>query len=285
LKRFGRNFLDFLKCQTANVRMRRELLAYGPQFPDRLDPSDFSFKALVNTNWPMVVEYELEQQGTAVLTIKVMGADTFTQTLTGEGMGKLRTTRFTLPVYEGPGPHPALITLKATRPGRFGDERAEFRLHGAGAGKEAVASLPRGPVDVEVAALGPLPHGAGRLAGEPPGRWFQSSLGLNDVRFGPGAGGYVFSFRVNGSFNRWGADITRMNVQKNNVESEERIVTAACKEEQIGPRYPVSGDWNGRDGSRIRVRPGEYTVLAMAWVSMTGDWDMEHAYSRSLAIK
>jgi hypothetical protein len=274
---FGRNFLDFLHCRKANVSLQRELLAYGPQLPDRYDPSDFSFKALVNTNWPMAVEYELEQQGTAVLTVKVMGAETFTQTLYGAGLGTPRTARFTLPAYPEKGPHPALITFKATRPGRFGDERAEFILRGAGAGEAAVASLVREPASVEVAALGPLPF-------EPPGRQFESRLRVYGVTLGPRwGGGYVFSFRVSGSFNRWRADIARRNRMKTRNESE-KVVTLRLREESIGPRHPVSGDWNVLDGRERKVRPGTYSVHAMAWVSQTGDWGLRHGDSEAFTI-
>jgi len=273
IKRFGRNVLELLWCGPSNRRIRWELLEYGPQFPDRYDPSDFSFWALVNTNWPMAVEYEMESQGTAVITINVMGAAPFTQTFTGEGIGKRQTGRFILPVYTGKGPHAALITLKATRPGPKGNERASFLFFGAGAGEEAVASHPTEPNGLEVAALGPLPPGVGRLVREPPGRQF-SSLRLFDVTFGPGQGGYVFTFRVSGIFNRWGADITRM-IQTRSHHEPEKVATAALKAQPIGPRYPVGGVWNGLGKNRRRVRRGEYSVHVMVWVSSEnrGDWD------------
>jgi hypothetical protein len=287
LKKFGRNFLDFLKCKSANVRMKLDLLEYGPQFPDKYDQSDFSFRALVNTNWSMAVEYELERQGTVVINIEVMGAPTFTQRLDGEGIGKRQSARFTLPVYPGKGLHPALITLKAIRPGRYGDERADFVFHGAGAGEVAVVSRPREPPGVEVAVLGRLPPGVGRNVGSLAGRDFGSSLSLYDVTFRPGWGGgyYVFSFKVNGRFSRWGADITRM-IPRRGRRMSSRVVNVALREFPIGPEKPVRGDWNGLGMHDRKVLPGEYSVFAMAWVAAEnrGNWNASQS-SESLAIK
>lgn len=280
IERFGSNFLAFLKCREANVRLRRELLAYGPEFPRNYDPSDFSFRALVNTNWPMTVEYELEQQSTVVITIKVMGAADFTQRLDGEGMGKLRTARFILPVYShkpDAGPHPALISFKAIRPGTYGDMRADFRLVGAGAGPEDAASRRREPIGVEVAGLGPLPHGVGRNVGSPAGRQFERRLGLSDVKFSLGANGYDYSFKTSGRFNRWGADITRKVRHADNW-----VTKLALYEEPLDPGDLREGVWNGRAG-RGRVRPGKYSVRVRVWVLMDGKWEMEES-SDPLAI-
>ena len=281
IKKLGVNVLDFLSCKTANARLKRELLAYGPQFPQRYDPSDFSFKALVNADWQMGVDYELERGATVVMTIRVMGAAPFTEEIIGEGIGRRLAARFTLPSYRinsEQGPYPALISFKATRPGPSGEERAEFILRGAGAGasEDIFAWGPRGPAGVEVAALGPLPRGAGRSEGLTAGRPATTPLRLSEVRLDPGPrNDYVYSFKVNGGrFNRWRADILRM-IPKSTHQERETLLTAAFKEQPIPivPGTPVRGIWDGHKGKR-RVRPGEYTVRVMASVSerKNGAW-------------
>lgn len=278
-KRFGRGFLDFLICRKANVRLRRELLEYGPQFPSRYDPSDFSFRALVNTNWPMAVEYELEQQGTVVITIKVMGAPDFTQRLTGDGMGKLRTARFTLPDYTNirdKGPHPALISFKATRPGPRRDVHAAFRLLGVGAGEAGVEARLKKPDGIEVALLGALPHGGLRPARSAAGRQPARALNVYDVTLGPQQGIYVYVFRVGDKFNRWSADIMK-NVQKKDYQEPVPIIEGAIVERPLDPNRPVTGFWNGLDGSKRKVRKVSVWVFVKAWMTAEtqgkGGWD------------
>jgi hypothetical protein len=273
--KFGRDVIDILRCRTKNGKMRRDLLAYGPQFPSEYDPSDFSFWALVNTNWPMAVVYELEQKGTVVITIKVMGEPDFKQTFTGEGIGKLSAMRFTLPVYpeKGPykGPHPAYISIKATRPGPKEDVRADFVFLGAMAGPDAIRSRLREPTAVEVAGLGPLPHGLGRNAG-PPVRP-QSDFTIYDITFGRGSGVYVFSFKTNGRFSRWGADIIKKAVVLKSTR-DMQVATAGASQEAVEPDDPVEGEWDGRNG-RVKVPPGKYSLRVRLWVEVYGSWAVE----------
>lgn len=271
-KSFGRNLLGFLRCKAANVRKRQELLEYGPQFPKRYDPSDFSFEALVGASWPMVIEYELERQGTAVVTIQVMGADPFTQTLRGEGMGERRTARFTLLAYPGAVPLPALISLKATRDGTRGTERAEFNFLGAGAGDDAVGALPKGTSGLEVAALGPLPPGViGSAAPQ-----LSCAMKLCNSKLSLTNGGYVYSFEVvaGGRFYRWAAKIeTHLNRGKSGLTDSVKDLDGEVR--RIGPNQTIERPWDGRNSKGRRVRPGRYWVFVMAWRSGSsiGHWN------------
>lgn len=277
LKRFGTNVLDFLKCKKANVRKRQELLEYGPQFPKRYHTGDFSFQAIVGANWPVAVEYELEQQGTAVVRIEVMDNLPFTQTLKGGGLGERRTARFTLPAYKGEGPHPALISLKATLDG-YPEEPARFRLLGMAAGDDAVAAVPGNP-PLEVAALGPLPYGVVGYAPAP--QRCACASKLCNVQFNAAAGGgYAYSFCVaTAKFHRWAVDIMR-HVPVKNTDDYERIGRVKNVARRIGPDQTINEAWDGRkpvNGRNIRsrkVRPGMYSVFVMVWWSgsSVGPW-------------
>ena len=261
--------------------MRRDLLRYGPQFPDSYDPSNFSIKALVNTNWPMVVEYELEQGSTAVITIQVMEADPFTQTLVGEGMGKPRTARFTLPVYKGRGPHPALISFKARRDGAGRKERAAFHLSGVGAGKSAVASLPKGANGLEVASIGHLPLGGVRAVAFCP----HGAVNVYCVTFNATSSGYEYNFYVGNKFDVWGADI--VTVEQVGKTDKDQGFQVAFKPEPIGPDLnPLSDVWNGLGKDGRKARRGKYRVRVKAWLSAenTADWAAKHSESDPIEI-
>jgi hypothetical protein len=275
VKRLGRTILDsFLTCNDANIKKRRELLDYGPQFPDSYDDSDFYFYALVDSNWPMAVEYELERQAAAVITIEVKGASPFTQTLDGEGMGQRQATQFTLPVYSGKGPHPARISFKATRDGSSGKERAEFRFVGAGAGEGAMAALPKGPSGIEVAALGRLPLGGAGRGPAPP----QCALGVCNTRLTATPGGYVYAFTVGSKskFNKWAADILE-SVRTGNSDFSRQVRNIKTVAQRIGPNETKTGSWDGLNNRRRRVRPGRYSLLVKAWFSAynAGRWNAQ----------
>ena len=279
VKRIGRAILDsFLTCNDANIKKRRDLLEFGPQFPDSYDPSDFSFRALVDSNWPMAVEYELERRATVVITIEVKAALPFTQTLVGEGMGQRQATQFTLPVYSGKGPHPARISFKATRDGSSGKERAAFRFIGAGAGAGAMAALPKAPTGIEVAALGPLPRGVAGYGRATPRR--ARALGIDNTTLSATPGGYVYAFTVGGNskYRRWAAEI-RKTIQSGNSDIINTVTEINNVSQFIGPNETKTGVWNGRiKKSRRKVSPGRYWLFVKAWRSAAGNpahWNAE----------
>lgn len=245
---------------------------FGPQFPGSYDPSDFSIQALVDTGWRMAIKYELERVGTATVTIQVMGASPFTQTLNGDGMGQGRTAQFTLPVYTGKGPHPALISFKATRDISVGKVNAAFRLLAIEAGGEMDASLPKDPSGLEVAALGPLPLGGVRRGGTAPQR--ARALNLYDTTLSPTPGGYVYAFKVGAKFNRWAANIKKTTLTGNTYMPETvRHVKAVA--ERIGPNQTKTGNWDGLNDKKVKVKPGRYSLFVTAWWSGSniGHWN------------
>jgi hypothetical protein len=276
VKRVARTIREFLWCESANERKRRELLEYGPQFPDSYDPSDFSFQALVDSNEPVAFEYELEQGGTAVITIEVKDAPPFKHTLTGEGMGQRRAEQFILPDYVGRGPYPANISVKATRPGPSGDERAELRVVGVGSGKSAMAALPREPSGLEVAALGALPLGGAGYVPAP--RQRSRALGIYDTTLSATTGGYVYAFSVgaNSKFRRWSAEIVH-SVRTGNSDVPDTVVVLKNTAQFIGPNETKTGSWNGMLKRGGRVPRGRYSLFVKAWLSANnpGAWDAQ----------
>lgn len=289
-KRFGTNVLDFLTCKKANLRKRRELLEYGPQFPKRYNTSDFSFEAIVGASWPVAIEYELEEQGTAVVKIEVMGNYPFTQTLKGGGLGERRTARFTLPPYKGEGPHPALISFKATLDGMREREPARLHVLRMGAGEDAVAAMPNNSPP-EVAALGPPPPGLFGYAPAP--QRCACASKLCNVQLNATSGGnYAYSFCVaTAKFHRWAADIRRLIPQKN-TDDYERVGRVKNVALRIGPDQTINEAWDGRKprGGRNtrsrKVRPGMYSVFVMVWWSggTIGPWAFD-APSQYIAIR
>ncbi|HMF55724.1 MAG TPA: hypothetical protein VK619_05155 [Pyrinomonadaceae bacterium] len=65
----------------------RVLVKNGPLFPENFDPRNYSIRAFVKGNWQVIVEYGLEVDSTATITIQTNDA-TFSQTLdTRTGVG------------------------------------------------------------------------------------------------------------------------------------------------------------------------------------------------------
>ena len=258
--------------------MARELLEYGPQFPDRYDQSDFSFRALVGADWPMRFFYRLENKATLVITIQVMGAPPFTRTIEGEGMNITYGEAFDLPTYAGKGPHAALISFKATRPGPNGNERADFRLLGAGAGEGGFGALLKGAPGLEVAALGSLPLGGeGRdpaRASAPPR--LIPGLSIYDTTLSATPGGYVYSFKVgrNSTYRKWAADIIE-NVRRNNSDVPRTVKNIKTVAQRIGPNQTKTGIWDGLNDRHKKVPPGRYSLFVRAWYSgyNAGTWN------------
>jgi hypothetical protein len=94
----------------ADDKEARVLSKRGPQFPDKYNLSDFSFKAFVRGGWPFFIDYELEQPGRLTLTIAAKNAPPFTYEFKETSVGR-HNEKIKLPASLGSGP--ASYTIKA----------------------------------------------------------------------------------------------------------------------------------------------------------------------------
>ena len=112
----------------------------GPQFPDVYNMSDFSIEAYAKGNWPMVIDFELEQQSVVLLTIMMEGVEPFYYHLNGNTLAR-HQEKLTIPTRFGDAAKPATYSIRGLS-AVVGEAKPVFlRLFGIGAGPKAVGSL------------------------------------------------------------------------------------------------------------------------------------------------
>jgi hypothetical protein len=272
-RRFKIKLKDFLQCHLSNRMKKEELLMYGPQLKYGTD--SVSIQALVKGG-SMMIEYEMETQSTATITIRVMNEAPFTRTFSGDGMGKIRSESFDLPHYRNDKPQPGLISIKAARRGPGGSLPTAFDLLAIGnaIGPKPFTTDASGRHFVQVASLGglravstshavPLP----RASRSP----WADRLNLYDITFKESQGDYIYSFNVGDRFDRWGLQVLKHRGRLRPLKVRESLY-----EEAIGPYLnTLQNHWDGLNDDGRRVRPGKYKVLVSVWDS-SGDasWDI-----------
>jgi len=110
----------------------------GPQFPDAFTMSSFGVQAFVKGNWPVILEYELEQSSLILVTIVVPGVQTAYYRL--EGTKQRESVILHIPERFGSKPVPGwyLIRAMSTNVGEI--KPVHFHILALGAGDKAVGS-------------------------------------------------------------------------------------------------------------------------------------------------
>jgi hypothetical protein len=188
---------DFDKLSEAQQEER--LANEGPLLPHKSNLDNFSMRAFIKGNSPLLVDYALEPNSTAVVTVSV-GADKYTlvlktsellerrvtQIVMSAPVGDLKTqiilrsigllvqeflkkpsigrnqTVADLPEYFGPSPQVGKITIQAFTNGPGVRGPAYFRLYGLALGRQAIpndASFPRPTPALHHAATFAIPDG------------------------------------------------------------------------------------------------------------------------------
>jgi hypothetical protein len=112
----------------------------GPQFPDAYNMSDFSIEAYAKGNWPMVIDFELEQRSVVLVTIIMEGVEPFYYYLNGNALAR-HQEKLTIPERFGNTAKPATYSIRGLS-ANFGEAKPVYlRLFGIGAGPKAVGSL------------------------------------------------------------------------------------------------------------------------------------------------
>jgi len=112
----------------------------GPQFPDVYNMSDFSIEAYAKGNWPMVIDFELEQQSDVLLTIAMEGVEPFYFHLNGNNLSR-HQEKLVIPARFGETARPATYSIRGLSAVTGEVKPVYLRLFGIGAGNRAVGSL------------------------------------------------------------------------------------------------------------------------------------------------
>jgi hypothetical protein len=243
----------------------------GPQFPQTFDTSKFTITTFVKGGWPLVIEYELEKNSLAVMTLKAQtdrGPQNFVQNLSGEG-GR-RTEMLQIPERFGDKIVPGFIAIEAFT--NLGGEKkhTDFQLYGIGLGVERVAFEAPEPLTGQVVPAAyslRLPDVFSSV------KLFQSEV-ISGPTFDPdtinvGAGNKItYRFQPRDKFGMWAADFRAITKQTNSdgsVVRKTKWVRTDQFDEEIGPREVVR-DWDGKD-RKGKISPGEYRLTIRAWWS------------------
>jgi hypothetical protein len=113
----------------------------GPLFPAIFNMSNFTMRALMKGDWPVVFDYELERESTAIITISGKNArQPFVIELPPTNDQRAEVIR-RLPAEFGQKLQVGQLSFQAFKTGPEGRQPAHFYLHGIGMGPAAVGSM------------------------------------------------------------------------------------------------------------------------------------------------
>ena len=205
-----------------------ELARNGPQMPKQFSMSGMSFEAFCQGNWPIGLDFILNNGAELVVTIKIPNGPAYVYR--NQVTGRRVQARFLVPPNFPLKPTPGIYTISAisTRPGP--PATAFVRLFGVGAGVRAVGSL----------AIDQVHFGPQRIR---PKKKEQAS----------------YTFHTHTDFDRVRAEflksVTAGGEMVSKLEDEDNV-------DRVVRETTRNGLWNGKKGS-----PGEHVIQLRGWES------------------
>lgn len=111
----------------------------GPQFPDAFTMSSFGVQGYLKGNWPVVLEYEVEEPALVLVTIAAPGIETAYYRLDSTKQRQL--TIFHIPARFGATPVPGWYLIRALSNNVGEIKPVHFHIFALGAGEKAVGSV------------------------------------------------------------------------------------------------------------------------------------------------
>jgi len=111
----------------------------GPQFPDAFTMSSFGVQGYVKGNWPVVLEYEVEEPALILVTIAAPGVETASYRL--DSTKQRHLTIFHIPARFGAKPVPGWYLIRALSDNVGELKPVHFHIFALGAGEKAVGSV------------------------------------------------------------------------------------------------------------------------------------------------
>ncbi len=246
----------------------------GPQFPASLDTSDFSVLYIVRANWPIAINYELEEGASATLFVKpLQRGEPIELELRPTGIGKVREALINTPSNYGRAAQAAQLRFMATVRDSRGTRPANFIIHSLGCGGGAFAEDsdegPRPRRHIRDRHFQPVMfrEGAQRLA--------SNKVAINGIQLQPSdrlnasnGGQLNFRFQSANDFNRWAVILQRQTKTGGTVWEVER--TMWFLSEPIKRGGSVSKLWDGKN-DRSRIVAGSYKLVLCAWTAVNSD--------------
>lgn len=226
---------------------------HGPYFAPVFSMSNFSVMGFVRGEWPIVIDYQLEEDALVLAIIAPEGAEPLLYRLPSE-KGHWQQ-KVTIPAGVGPTPRVAHYTLRAMAAGGSQAGVAHLHVHGIAAGPKAVGSL-----------------------------------GIDTVDFGPGpihvANHENARFKFHSLFDFKNTEVDFIRLANANGE----IIAASVGRKQMGSvtaNQSREGSWDGRSSPEsdiggyapsiqqwLRAPTGQHLMQVRAWWGQKdgGDW-------------
>lgn len=265
------------------AEQEKQLAKNGPRLPSQYPVNALSLRAFVRGGWPVVLDYGLDQDAYAELSISAEGVKPL---LIRIDPAKRAQVRITLPDSFGMQPQVGklrIVALKKT------GEPAKFFLYGFAMGVGGVEALRKvsppssggqlammgsspGPASgygESIPLFAPINPQGGSIQVAPPTRIKPKQKPKQLVRFS-------FTFHSNFNGGRWemwhdsGSDLTK--VWENTIRS-------------IAPNQTVRDEWDGIIKLKKQVLVGEYVLQLNAWRGLRSDPDWAfHRTSSAITI-
>lgn len=241
------------KDQSKAAKVLSSLAKSGPVFPAMFTMSDFRVEGLVKGDWPVFIEYELESDSTAVVTVNTTTNGellSFTIPLPSTNGGRGKVKKY-LPGTFGQKPQAGFITFQAFKNGP--EKRpADFFLSVFGFGPNAVRSrvivgMRTGPPKIRVDLKEKISYS------------FQSLSDFNKV---------AAEFRL---------------VKRDADGSSYQPVVHSKIQDGVRREQMVENDWNGKD-SKGKVSVGLHLFVVRAWRGLKEGADYTYSADRPSTI-
>jgi hypothetical protein len=210
----------------------------GPQFPETFSMSTITVIAPVKGNWPMVLEFEMRERGTALLSITAEGIEPYFYMLDGNRTGRQQVIIPRLPARFGEKVRPATYRIRALSGGPGELSPIYFRIFGLGAGPRAVGSV-----------------------------------GIDQLRFGPPSvrpklrQKAEYGFHSRSDFDKVSAEFLRAGLMDGTVVA--KLVDKDKIGKPVRRNTHTSRQWNPK-----KANPGQHMLQVRAWTGLkkAGDW-------------
>lgn len=208
-----------------------ELRKQGPQFPPIFRTNTFSAVGFARGGWPLVIEMNLKQPGTARLEVSVHDSEPQSYRITDLGR---RIHTFKLPDRFGNQPKPAVFNVQATSEVYGRTVPADFDIYGLGCGPRAVGSVAIDKLEFGPSAVNPRAREVAEY------RFFSHS-----------------------DFGKTAVDILKYQPKEKGIETAKVATQSIAGGVSAGQAYGP-GLWDGT-GSNKQISIGLHQLLVRAW--------------------
>lgn len=239
------------KKQTNVAKIISNLAKAGPLFPAvAFSMSDFSVQGIVKGKWPLVIEYELEADSTAEVTISINNGELKFPVRLRTTNGKTIQVTDHLPETFGQKPQLGEVSFKAFKNGPEPRRPANFFLYGLGFGDKAVGSMV-----------------VNNLKFQPPGIHPKLKEKAS------------YGFHSLSEFDFGSADFMRVTYPDNVYHFE----PVARKKLNDGIEYDetVTKDWDGKN-DKGKVSLGRHQFRVQVWRTLQSGGDWVSAFSKQV---